>query len=68
MGFAPCQTMKEIEMNIAFRWFLGIGFESKVPHFSTYGKNYERRFKDRAVVEAIFNHILSLCFHYHFEF
>ncbi|MER0122815.1 transposase, partial [Streptococcus sp. ZJ100] len=40
------QTMKEIEVNTAYRWFLGLTLEDKVPHFTTYGKNYSRRFQD----------------------
>ena len=38
------QTIKEIETNMAYRWFLGFGFHTEVPHFSTFGKNYVRRF------------------------
>ena len=37
------QTIKEIEVNMAYRWFLGLGFHDPVPHFSTFGKNYKRR-------------------------
>ena len=33
------QTIKEIEVNIAYRWFLGLSLENPVPHFSTFGKN-----------------------------
>lgn len=40
------QTCKEIEVNVAYRWFLGLDMMDKVPHFSTFGKNYTRRFKD----------------------
>lgn len=29
------QTIKEIEVNVAYRWFLGLGFHDPVPHFST---------------------------------
>ena len=32
-----------------------------MPHFTTYGKNYVRRFQDRQVIEGIFTHILGLC-------
>lgn len=32
------QTIKEIEVNNAYRWFLGLGLEDAVPHFSTFGK------------------------------
>ena len=38
------QTVKEIEVNVAYRWFLGLDMTDKVPHFSTFGKNYTRRF------------------------
>lgn len=27
------QTMKEIEVNVAYRWFLGLEMMDKVPHF-----------------------------------
>ncbi len=48
------QTIKEIETNMAYRWFLGFGFYTEVPHFSTFGKNYVRRFLDTDVFEDIF--------------
>lgn len=53
------QTIKEIETNMAYRWFLGFGFHTEVPHFSTFGKNYERRFQDTDLFEQIFYHILK---------
>lgn len=53
------QTIKEIETNVAYRWFLGFGFHTEVPHFSTFGKNYERRFKDTDLFEQIFYRILK---------
>lgn len=58
------QTIKEIEVNVAYRWFLGLDFMSKVPHFSTFGKNYTRRFKDTDIFEQIFQHILEECYKY----
>ncbi|MFZ7946014.1 IS1182 family transposase [Neobacillus sp. 19] len=53
------KTIEEIETNLAYRWFLGYGFHDKVPHFSTFGKNYERRFKDTDLFEQIFYRILK---------
>ena len=53
------QTIKEIETNVAYRWFLGYGFSEKIPHFSTFGKNYVRRFKDTDLFEQIFYRILK---------
>lgn len=55
------QTIKEIEVNVAFRWFLGLGLTDKVPHFSTFSKNYVRRFKDMDIFEQIFSRILDEC-------
>ncbi|MGW8017382.1 transposase, partial [Staphylococcus xylosus] len=40
------QTIKEIETNVAYRWYLGYSFSDKVPHFGTFSKNYTRRFHD----------------------
>ena len=59
------QTIKEIEVNVAYRWFLGLDLGDKVPHFSTFGKNYTRRFKDTDLFEQIFKHILEECYRCH---
>lgn len=56
------QTIKEIEVNVAYRWFLGLDMMDKVPHFSTFGKNYTRRFKDTDLFEQIFCRILEECY------
>ena len=56
------QTIKEIEVNVAYRWFLGLDMCDKVPHFSTFGKNYSRRFKDTDLFEQIFERILAECY------
>lgn len=53
------QTIKEIEVNMAYRWFIGYDIGEAIPHFSTFGKNYARRFKDTDVFERIFAHILQ---------
>lgn len=53
------QTIKEIETNVAYRWFLGFGFHTEVPLFSTFGKNYVRRFADSDLFEQIFYKVLT---------
>ena len=58
------QTIKEIEVNMAYRWFLGLELYDNVPHFSTFGKNYTRRFKDTDLFEQIFQHILEECYRF----
>lgn len=52
------QTLKEIEVNNAYRWYLGYGMHEELPHFSTFSKNYSRRFKDTDLFENIFARVL----------
>lgn len=47
---------------MAYRWFLGLDFQDEVPHFTTFGKNYSRRFKDTDLFEQIFYRILDQVF------
>lgn len=54
------QTIREIQVNIAYRWFLGYSMSEKIPHFSTFNKNYERRFKNTEVFTNIFVKILEI--------
>lgn len=58
------QTIKDIEVNVAYRWFLGLDFSDKVPHFTTFGKNYTRRFQGTDLFEQIFQHILEECYRF----
>ena len=53
------------KVNVAYRWFLGLDMLDGVPHFSTFGKNYTRRFKDTDLFEQIFSHILEECMKHH---
>ena len=53
------QTIKEIEVNMAYRWFLGYSMSEPVPHFTTFGKNYLRRFAGTDIFEKIFQKILT---------
>ena len=56
------QTIKDIEVNVAYRWFLGLSLYAPVPHFTTFGKNYTRRFKGTDLYEKIFQKVLEECF------
>lgn len=52
------QTIKEIEVNMAYRWFLGYRMMEKIPHFTTFSKNYLGRFAETTIFERIFEKIL----------
>ena len=53
------ETIKRIETDAAFRWFLGIPFSKPVPHYSTFSQNYIRRFQGTDVFEQIFINIVN---------
>ncbi len=52
------QLVKEIEVNVAYRWFLGFGLLDKIPHHSVFSQNRRRRFTDSKVFEEIFVEIV----------
>ncbi len=58
------QTCKKIKVDAEYRWFLGIPFGEDTPHFSTFSKNYERRFKDSDIFEKIFINIVNQAIKY----
>jgi len=53
------KTCDEIQVNMAYRWFLGISMYDTVPNYSTFSQNYIRRYKKSGVFEKIFKHILE---------
>lgn len=60
------KTCEECKVNLAYRWFLGISMENKVPNYSTWSKNYERRYKDDEIFNKIFNRVLKQAIEYDF--
>ena len=58
------QTCKKIQTDAEYRWFLGIPFGQDTPHFSTFSKNYERRFKGTDIFEKIFIEIVNQAIKY----
>ena len=53
------QTCKKIKVDAEYRWFLGIPYGQETPHFSTFSKNYERRYKGTEIFEEIFIEIIK---------
>lgn len=49
---------------MAYRGFWVWSLHDAVPHFSTFGKNYTRRFKGTDLFEQIFQHILEECYQF----
>lgn len=52
------QLVKEIEVNVAYRWFLGFSLTDKIPSHSTISQNRITRFKDTNIYQEIFDNIV----------
>jgi transposase len=54
------QLMREVEVNAAYRWFLGLRLRDKVPDASTLSQNRRRRFAESTIYQEIFDEIVEL--------
>ncbi|WP_040684110.1 transposase, partial [Thermobrachium celere] len=45
------QLVRDIEVNVAYRWFLGFSLTDKIPDHSTISQNRRRRFKDTDIAQ-----------------
>ena len=52
------RTLEEVNMNIAYRWFIGYPLNESVPHFSTVSYNFKHRFTAETI-EAVFQWVLN---------
>ena len=52
------QLVKDIQVNMAYRWFLGFGLKDKIPDASTISQNRRRRFNDSTIAQDIFDEIV----------
>lgn len=52
---------QEIEVNMAYRWFLGLDIGERVPDHSTISQNRRRRFSGHELFREIFEEIVRRC-------
>ena len=52
------QLVKEIQVNVAYRWFIGYGLTDKIPDASTFSQNRRRRFTESTIYQEIFDEIV----------
>lgn len=52
------QLIQDVQVNVAYRWFLGLNLTDKVPDASTLSQNRRRRFNDSEVYQQIFDEIV----------
>jgi len=52
---------EEVQLNLAYRWFCGLGLNGEVPDHSTFSKNRHGRFRDSDLLRRLFETILQCC-------
>jgi len=52
---------RQLHLNAAYRWFLGLGYHERVPDHSTISQLRRRKFNDAEIFKQLFIHILWLC-------
>jgi transposase len=52
---------EEIHLNLAYRWFCGLGLEDAVPDHSTFSKNRHGRFRESETFRHVFESVVERC-------
>lgn len=52
------QLVKDIQVNVAYRWFLKYNLTDKIPNASTISQNRRRRFSETDICQDIFDEIV----------
>ncbi len=52
---------QEVKVNLAYRWFCGLGLEDKVPHHSTFSVNRLGRFRESDILRKVFEEVVCGC-------
>lgn len=53
------QLVREVQVNVAYRWFLGLNLTDKIPDASTFSQNRRRRFEGTDIEQVIFDTIVE---------
>lgn len=52
---------EECKYNIAYRWFLGLGFDETIPDHSTVSQLRRRKFNESDLFKRVFSRVLKIC-------
>ena len=55
------QLVREVQVNLAYRWFCGLGIEDKVPDHSAFSRARNERFRDSNVLRSVFERVVAAC-------
>jgi hypothetical protein len=52
---------REVQVNLAYRWFCGLGIENRVPDHSTFTRARNERFRDGDIFRRMFERVVAKC-------
>jgi transposase len=52
---------REVQVNLAYRWFCGLSIEAKIPDHSAFSRARNERFRDSDSFRRVFEHIVGTC-------
>ena len=52
---------REVRLNLAYRWFCGLGIEDKIPDHSAFSRARNERFRDSDIFRRVFERIVGVC-------
>src|SRR5690349_22613597 len=52
---------REVQVNLAYRWFCGLGIEDKVPDHSVFSRVRNERFREPDIFRHVFERVVEAC-------
>src|SRR6201989_2060279 len=52
---------REVQVNLAYRWFCGLGLEDRVPDHSVFSRARNERFRDHDIFRQVFERVVAAC-------
>ncbi len=52
---------REVQVNLAYRWFCGLSIEDKVPDHSAFSRARNERFRESAIFRRVFERVVQAC-------
>jgi transposase len=52
---------REVQVNLAYRWFCGLSIEDKIPDHSAFSRARNERFRDSDIFRRVFERVLEAC-------
>ena len=52
---------REVQLNLAYRWFCGLGIEDRIPDHSAFSRARHERFHDSDIFRRVFERLVGTC-------